>query len=272
MPLPPPPQRVLDMDERTWWNFWNTSYRSEDRKDAISSELFAHVAAVIGQVMGPEKYRMLEIACGSGTLSRLLSYSTYLGIDISPAAIEIARQKAERAPRPAGSSLPRYEAGDFHDWPVSPQSSDLAICVDAIVCFRDQRQVLQKMAESLRPGGKLVLTTLNPFIYRRIRRTQANPIQEGPVSHWLSAGELHELIRSAGFVIERSYTIMPRGNRGILRIINSGRLNRAFGPRTEANLRRLKERAGLGQYRVVVARNVSRPWDRQTSTDHDQNS
>lgn len=242
------------MDERTWWNFWNTSYRSEDKKDAISSELFSHVAGVIGEVTAPENCRMLEIACGSGTLSRLLSYSTYLGIDISPAAIEIARQKAEKPPRPAGFNLPRYEAGDFHDWPVSPQSFDLVICVDAIVCFRDQKRVLQKMAESLRPAGKLVLTTLNPFVYNRIKRTVANPIQDGPVSHWLSASELHELIRSAGFAIERSYTIMPRGSRGILRIINSAKLNRAFGSGVEAILRRLKERAGLGQYRLVVAR------------------
>jgi hypothetical protein len=79
-------------------------------------------------------------------------------------------------------------------------------------------------------------------------------LENGPVSHWLSRRELHGLIRRAGLSIERSYTIMPRGNMGLLRIVNSSRLNEAFGPRCAAMFRRVKESAGLGQYRVVIAR------------------
>lgn len=244
------PQSVLHMDEKSWWDFWNTSYRSEDDKDATSTELFARVANAIGH---SSDCRVLEIACGSGTLSRRLSYSRYHGLDISPAAIEIARQKAQDVPLSAKSSVPAYESCDFHDWPLPRESFDLVLCVDAISCFRDQPLVLRKIADSLRDSGRLVLTTINPFVYNRIRRTRSTPIQDGPVSHWLSADELHHLIRSAGFTIERSYTIMPRGDRGILRIINSARLNRALGPRIGAVAQRLKERAGLGQYRVVVA-------------------
>jgi hypothetical protein len=110
------------------------------------------------------------------------------------------------------------------------------------------------MAQSLRPSGVLVMTTINPYVYQRIKRTQAAPLQEGAVSHWLSRAELHALIRSAGFRIERSFSLMPRGNRGILRLINARRLDRALGPRNSALLRRLKEQVGLGQYRLVVAR------------------
>jgi hypothetical protein len=79
-------------------------------------------------------------------------------------------------------------------------------------------------------------------------------LENGPVSHWLSRRELHGLIQQAGLTMERSYTIMPRGNMGLLRIINSSRLNEVFGPRAAAMFRRLKEWAGLGQYRVVIAR------------------
>lgn len=249
----PPPQRV-DMDETKWWDFWNTSYRSEDAKDVISTELFSHVAAVIRNEMKPESSRILEVACGSGTLSRLLAYKSYIGLDISPAAISIAVEKAKLAPRREAASLPQYEAADFHDWAAPREFFDLVICVDAIVCFRDQRVVLQKMAQSLRAGGLLVLTAINPVVYSRIRRTASAPIQEGPVSHWLSRRELHSLIDREGLAIEKSYTIMPRGNRGILRVVNSPRLNRALGPSVESKLRTLKERVGLGQYLVVVAR------------------
>jgi SAM-dependent methyltransferase len=183
----------------------------------------------------------------------LLKYDSYHGLDISLAAIELARQKSQTFPAPAGASCPTYEAGDFQDWTLPTHLFDLAVCVDAVAYFRDQPFAMKKIARSLRPSGMLVLTTITPFVYSRIRRTPTKPLAEGPVSHWLRSGELHALIESSGFRVERSWTIMPRGNCGILRLVNSRTLNNAFGPRSAAVFRLLKERAGLGQYRVVVA-------------------
>jgi 2-polyprenyl-3-methyl-5-hydroxy-6-metoxy-1,4-benzoquinol methylase len=153
-------------------------------------------------------------------------------------------------------NLPIYEAGDFHDWLVPSEPYDVVVCVDAVMCFRDQQLALRKIAQSLRSGGTLFMTAINPFVYNRIKRTQKNPIESGPVSHWLTGRELVALIVSSGFAIERSYTIMPRGDRGVLRLLNSRRLNRAFGSAMEAVFRGWKERAGLGQYRVVIARKI----------------
>jgi len=247
------------MSEQPWWDLWNTSYRSEDGRDATSTELFIRASAVINAITKAEPCSVLEVGCGTGTLSRLLTYSRYHGLDISPAAIEIARQKGEQLVGPAGRPSATYEAADFHEWPLLPKPVDVAVCVDAISCFRDPQLVLVKIAQSLRDSGRLVLTTINPLVYNRIKRTAAQPLQNGPVSHWLSRSELHALIQTAGFTIERSYTIMPRGNLGILRLINSPRLNGAVGPRVAAALRRLKELAGIGQYRLVVARKLERP-------------
>jgi len=81
-------------------------------------------------------------------------------------------------------------------------------------------------------------------------------LENGPVSHWLSRDELHALVKQAGLTLERSYTIMPRGNVGLLRLINAPRVDRALGRRGAAIFRRLKEQVGLGQYRVVLARKV----------------
>jgi 2-polyprenyl-3-methyl-5-hydroxy-6-metoxy-1,4-benzoquinol methylase len=243
-----------NVDERSWWDFWNTSYRAKDNQDETSNELFAHTSALINNVTQNDGGRVLEVACGTGTLSRLLAFSNYHGLDISAAAIEIACQKGEQLQLPVGTSRPTYETADFHEWRLPSVPFDLVVCVDAISCFRDPPFVLRKIAQSLRAHGRLVLTTVNPFVYTRIRRTPTNPLESGPVSRWLSGRELHVLIKSAGLTIERSCTIMPRGNSGILRLINARRLNRAFGPRSAAALRRLKEKAGLGQYRLVVAR------------------
>jgi SAM-dependent methyltransferase len=246
--------RTRSMDEKAWWDLWNKSYRSDNDGGEIATELFARTSAVVNEITGTGIWRMLEVGCGAGALSRLLNYSTYHGLDISPAAIEIACQKSADIKLLPGRDLPTYEAADFHDWPVPSEPFDIAVCVDAVMCFRDQKLALQKVAQSLRDDGSLILTAINPFVYNRIRRTQTTRIESGPVSRWLTGQALETLIRSAGFTIDRSYTMMPRGNMGILRFLNAYRLNHAFGPVVEAVLKRFKEKAGLGQYRVIVAR------------------
>jgi len=242
-----------NMEERSWWDLWNTSYRAEDNRDVTSNQLFAHVAALVRKMIPRQPGRILEVACGTGTLSRQLNFSSYHGLDISPAAIEIARSKTpgicgERA------IVQTYEAADFHVWLSPPDPFDLVLCVDAISCFRDQQLVLRRMAGMVCTGGLCIVTTINPVVYNRIRRVGGVKLENGPVSHWLSRRELHDLFCQAGLSIEHSYTIMPRGNMGCLRIVNSARLNEAFGPRCAAMFRRVKEWVGLGQYRVVIAR------------------
>jgi 2-polyprenyl-3-methyl-5-hydroxy-6-metoxy-1,4-benzoquinol methylase len=254
--------RSKGMDEKHWWDLWNTSYRAEDNRDQTSTELFACVVGLVRQIIQDRKFQVLEVACGTGTLSRQVNFSSYHGLDISPAAIEIARQKGELLQLPADTSRPTYEAADFHDWPLPPESFDVVMCIDAISCFRDQQFVLRKMSLALREGGSVVLTTVNPFVYNRIRRTGGVRLENGPVSHWLTRRELHELVKQAGLTLKHSYTIMPRGNRGVLRVINSRRLNHALGERGEAVIRRLKERIGLGQYRVIIAVKETAPNSR----------
>jgi 2-polyprenyl-3-methyl-5-hydroxy-6-metoxy-1,4-benzoquinol methylase len=242
------------MEEKAWWDLWNSSYRSEDNRDKVSAELFAHVVGISKQVIVGPIDRVLEVACGTGTLSRQLNFSNYHGLDMSPAAIEIACQKAASLELPAGMNRPTYEAADFHSWAAPAECFDLVLCVDAISCFRDQQFALRKMAQILPARGIMILTTVNPLVYNRIRRVNGVKLENGPVSRWLSRSELHRLVRQAGFTIVQSYTIMPRGNMGFLRVVNSSKLNRALSRRGAAFFRRLKERSGWGQYRVLVAR------------------
>jgi 2-polyprenyl-3-methyl-5-hydroxy-6-metoxy-1,4-benzoquinol methylase len=242
------------MDEKSWWDLWNTSHRTKDNNDAVSSELFTRAAAAVNGITRNADSRVLEIACGTGALSRMIVYSRYHGLDISPAAIEVARQKSGSVSLPPGASPPTYEAADFHEWPLPTQPFNITICIDAISSIRDQAVAMKKMAQSLRIGGRLVLTTINRYVYDRIQRTPVVRLESGPVSHWLSRAELRSLVVQAGLTIERFTTIMPRGELGILRWINSAHLNESFGPGVAGVLRRLKEQAGFGQYSFVVAR------------------
>ena len=249
--------QTQEMDEKTWWDFWNSSYRAGDDNGEIPNELFNRVAATVHKFIQPEGSRILEIGCGTGTLSRRLRFSSYAGVDISPSAIQLAKRSwEEHASRLPSDGSATYEAVDFHDWPLPSKPFDIAVCVDAFVWIRDQPLALKKIAQGLRTGGVLVISIINPFVYHRIRRTAASPLKEGPVKNWLTRRDLHALITASGLRIERSFTIMPRGNLGILRLMNSPRLNGALGPHVEKLLRRAKERIGIGQYQVVAARKL----------------
>ena len=245
--------RSVNMEERGWWDLWNTSYRAKDELDATPTELFAHVAAVVEHATKGKPGRILEVACGTGVLSRKLNFTSYQGLDISSAAIDIAQKKMNE-PGLGSVSNRTYEVADFHNWTPPSDLVDTVLCVDAMHSFRDQPSVARKISGMLQSGGLFIVATINPFVYNRIRRVGGVRLENGPVSHWLSRRELHGLIRQAGLSIERSYTIMPRGNMGWLRIVNSSRLNEALGPRFGSMFRRVKEWSGLGQYRVVIAR------------------
>jgi 2-polyprenyl-3-methyl-5-hydroxy-6-metoxy-1,4-benzoquinol methylase len=243
-----------EMEEKSWWDHWNSSWRAGDLNDDISAELFGHVSSLIDEVSAGSLPRILEVACGTGILSRGLRFSHYHGLDLSGAAIEIASKKAESLSLPPGVSRPTYEAADFHDWTPPAEPFDVVMCVDAISCFRDQALVTKKLAKHVRSGGFVILTTINPFVWNHIRRPDGGKFQNGPVSHWLTKPELHGLVHAAELELKRSYTIMPRGTRGIFRLINSRHWERVVGKTGAKKLKKLKERAGLGQYRVVLAR------------------
>ena len=249
--------QTQEMDEKAWWDFWNSSYRIGDDNGEIPNELFTRVAAAVSEFAQSEGSRIVEIGCGTGTLSRRLKFSSYVGVDISPSAIQLAKRFWEEchARLPSDDSA-TYEAVDFHDWQLPSKPFDIAVCVDAFVWIHDQPVALKKIVQSLRTGGVFLISIINPFVYHRIRRTAASPLKEGPVKNWLTRNELHALIKASGLRIERSFTIMPRGNLGILRPINSPRLNEALGPQVEKLLRRAKEWMGLGQYQVVAARKL----------------
>jgi len=246
--------RSRDMEETAWWNLWNTSYRVNDNNDAISHEHFVRMASIINGVIQKEEVSLLEVGCGTGTLSRMLTCSKYHGIDLSPAAVEVAGEKLPFIPQTLTREASKYEVADFHVWPLPDEQFDVTICIDAIAFFRDQAFVMRKIAESVRTNGIVVISTINRFVYERIRRVGGVRLESGPVSKWLSRRELHDLIRSANLTIEHSETIMPRGNKGVLRLLNSPRLNRVANLFGEARIKRMKEKAGLGQYSVVIAR------------------
>ena len=145
----------------------------------------------------------------------------------------------------------KFIAGDFLTADLPREHFDVVVSVAVISLFEDRRRFLHRVSELLKCRGHLVLICQHRFIWDRtdfIRRSH------GEISlNWLNMGELKQLLRDR-FSVLHSETVIPAGNRGILRLINSYRLNGWIEKVVpEPYIVRLKERIGLGKSLAVVA-------------------
>jgi 2-polyprenyl-3-methyl-5-hydroxy-6-metoxy-1,4-benzoquinol methylase len=131
---------------------------------------------------------------------------------------------------------------------------DVVVSQEVIAHVPDQTGYLERAARVLKPGGYLIVTTPNRFVHFR---NHWAPIPPGHIEQWLSRGALKRLLRPY-FQVLRSTTVVPIGHGGILRLVNSPKLNWALGllfppERIEA----FKERAGFGWTQIVLAQKRS---------------
>ncbi len=188
--------------------------------------------------------RVLEVGCEHGWFAgQLTGHASYLGLDPSPDMIAVARAHFPHA---------RFLATEFLAWEPPKEPFDLVLFIGKLAHMREQDAVIAKMARLVTPGGHLVLTTENPFVYSRI--CWIRPPAHGEFRRWLTATELHAMLDRSGLTPLRSYTVLPAGELGVLKVINARKLNQPLQMIIpERRIARLKERCSLGQFRVVVA-------------------
>lgn len=92
--------------------------------------------------------RVLDYACGVGILSERCRPDSYLGYDIDPRKIEIARE-----------DRPSFV---FSASPPDGETFDTVAALAFIEHVPDPRATLTELGGYLRPGGMLVLTTPHP--------------------------------------------------------------------------------------------------------------
>ncbi len=97
--------------------------------------------------------KILDVACGTGTLLRTLSSGyavTPTGVDASREMLDIARTKVGSAAR-----LVRAWATNL---PFRSNRFDLVLCVNAFHYIRDPQRALQEFARVLKPNGCVAIT------------------------------------------------------------------------------------------------------------------
>jgi SAM-dependent methyltransferase len=95
---------------------------------------------------------VLDLCCGVGGPGRFITHQlgcSYLGIDYSPSAIEIARERArDLTCRFEVSRIPPVPAGPF----------DVVLLLETMLAFPDKETLLQQISGALTTGGRFVFT------------------------------------------------------------------------------------------------------------------
>ncbi|GAA4796381.1 methyltransferase domain-containing protein [Streptomyces sanyensis] len=101
--------------------------------------------------------RVLDIGCGTGLVSRAAARLTaggeVLGVDLSRAMLEAAREEAARE----GLDTVRHEQADAQTHPFPEGAFDVALSRTGCMFFAGPVAAFRNIARALRPGGRLVL-------------------------------------------------------------------------------------------------------------------
>jgi SAM-dependent methyltransferase len=152
---------------------------------------------------------VLDIGCGSGQTTRdaarQASDGFALGVDLSSRMISLARRLAERE----RVTNARFEQADAQNHAFADRSFDIAISRNGAMFFGGPEVAFANIARALRPGGRLVVMSWQPFEKNEWIRTFFNVLAAGrelspplgaPGPFSLSDPEwVRHLLTSAGF-------------------------------------------------------------------------
>jgi SAM-dependent methyltransferase len=161
---------------------WDEQFAS--RYDEWSSGMTEDVSfyvSLAADIHGP----LVELAIGSGRVAipvALATGRTVIGIDSSPAMLAQARTAAAAA----GVALDLRE-GDMRDLELDEPAGLIYCPYRALLHLRtwaDRRRVFERVADSLRPGGRFAW---NAFAFdHHVAARLDGQHQDEPVPHWVS--------------------------------------------------------------------------------------
>jgi 2-polyprenyl-3-methyl-5-hydroxy-6-metoxy-1,4-benzoquinol methylase len=227
--------------QASFWNHWNAVQRERQ----VGEVSLRQAEVVLGWFdrIGRQDLKILEVGCGSGWFSpQLVRFGTVTATDLSG---EVLERSAKRWPSVS------FAAGDFMALDFGRETFDAIVTLEVLSHVFDQKAFIHKLAGHLRPGGHLMLATQNRPVLEKYNSIPPPP--PGQLRRWVNHAELAELLQPE-FEPTEMFTVSPVARKGIMRLVNSRKLNApvraVFGDRVE----RLKERMGFGWTLMSLSR------------------
>lgn len=142
----------------------------------------------------------LEIGIGTGrNLPYYPAEVPLIGIDVSPAMLELARERARQLNRPVELHVGDAQALDFPAASFDTVVSTLSLCT-----IPDPAQAVREATRVLRPGGRLILLehVRSPLLPVRLVQRLLEPITVR-LEHDHLLREPLEYVEAAGLVVEQ---------------------------------------------------------------------
>ncbi|MDQ6655931.1 MAG: methyltransferase domain-containing protein, partial [Verrucomicrobiota bacterium] len=113
---------------------------------------------IVNRVDLREGMRVLEVACGTGIVTRKLRQllpqsATIVATDLSEHMLDFARRKL------SGTAGVEWQQADAMTLRFADESFDLVVCQFGLMFMPDQLAALREMRRVLAPGGELLLNT-----------------------------------------------------------------------------------------------------------------
>jgi ubiquinone/menaquinone biosynthesis C-methylase UbiE len=160
--------------------------------EGFSEELYFY-ALQHTQKDAPRPRRMLEVGCGPGRgldlISRIEKDSTFVGLDLSPKAIEFATAQS------SGSGRVSFVQGDAEALPFNEAEFDVVLNIESSHNYPHPERFFAEAVRVLKPGGYFVHVDMMTSSFRdqvaRIRTELAHSME------WLADEDISEWVRAS---------------------------------------------------------------------------
>jgi 2-polyprenyl-3-methyl-5-hydroxy-6-metoxy-1,4-benzoquinol methylase len=141
-------------ETQRYWDREAANFDDEPDHGLRDPSVFEAWRSLLNAWLPPAPCSVLDIGCGTGSLSVLLASSGYAitGIDLSPVMIEVARAKAV-----AKGFDVRFLVMDAAYPDLNPRQFDILICRHLLWALPEPEKALQRWAELQNQPGTLVL-------------------------------------------------------------------------------------------------------------------
>jgi ubiquinone/menaquinone biosynthesis C-methylase UbiE len=146
---------------------------------------------------------VLDLGCGTGQLAdrvaRELAGVRVVGCDFSRGML------AEAAATGRGAQWVQASALDL---PFREERFDAVVCTEAFHWFPDQRRALDEIRRVLAPGGRLLVSFVNPPL--EVMSEVGGQVSRwlGEPAHWPTRGRLRRMVEAAGFRVESQQIVL----------------------------------------------------------------
>lgn len=151
----------------------------------------------IGVALGPNPGKALEIGCGPG---RYVAILASLGWDVVG---------ADPHSYPSWELISKYREVTWADGvhaeklPYATASFDAVACLGALLYFQDAKAAMSEIFRVLKPGGRLVMRTVNRNnLFRKLRGVNVDP---ATVNLYTEA-ELADFLNQSGFHVSSTFS------------------------------------------------------------------